>query len=353
MNDALRRVRRWARVAFVSAALVVLAGAVVRTTGSGMGCPDWPKCFGLVVPPTRMEEVRWSSDTAYPAGRMVIESDTLWVAAEDHVSGASGFSADRARWTAYTVHSYTHFAPHHTWIEFINRLLGAWTGVPALALVVFSGLLGLRYRKWRPFAAAAVGLVLLLFVAWLGKLVVDGNLVPYVITQHMVGAVGILAAFAAALSAATPVSDRESAAPLRAARGRWTAWVAVAVVAATAQLLMGTQVREAIDSVAATGVERSGWIEALPAWWKGHRTASWAVLALHAVWLIPALRLSPGVRWSVPGAVVAVLLVQMLTGVLFVYAGMPSWAQPLHLLLGVLLVACDVWMLLRVRALPA
>jgi heme A synthase len=51
--------------------------------------------------------------------------------------------------------------------------------------------------------------------------------------------------------------------------------------------------------------------------------------------------------------VVAVLLAQMLTGVLFVYAGMPSWAQPLHLLLGVLLVACDVWMLLRVRARPA
>jgi cytochrome c oxidase assembly protein subunit 15 len=113
---------------------------------------------------------------------------------------------------------------------------------------------------------------------------------------------------------------------------------------------MGTQVREAIDSVAATGVERSGWIEALPAWWKGHRTASWAVLALHAVWLIPAVQRSQGPRLSVAGAVAAVLVGQMLTGVLFVYAGMPSWAQPIHLLLGVLLVACDVWMLLRLQA---
>src|SRR3954454_13373853 len=44
-------------VALVALALIVLTGAGVRLTGSGLGCPDWPKCFGSVVAPLKTHAV--------------------------------------------------------------------------------------------------------------------------------------------------------------------------------------------------------------------------------------------------------------------------------------------------------
>jgi cytochrome c oxidase assembly protein subunit 15 len=51
---------RYARItliALAALALIVLTGAAVRLTGSGLGCPDWPKCYGKVVAPLEFHAV--------------------------------------------------------------------------------------------------------------------------------------------------------------------------------------------------------------------------------------------------------------------------------------------------------
>jgi len=329
-------IRNAARTAFVSAYLVVLAGSIVRMTGSGMGCPDWPQCFGLTIPPTEEAQVRWQPHAEYGSGRMILENDSLWTAPADHVSGTS-FGADRdsGLWQHYTRHDYAHFNPFHTWVEFINRLLGAFAGLPALILVALTLILGIRHGRWRPLAPATAALLSLGFVAWLGKKVVDGNLIPGSITLHMMGALAILGFQLAAL--------RSAGAPAPRLHTVSRTWLIIAGFVTLAQLVFGTQVREAVDSLVHAGVERTDWLNSLPAWWTGHRTAFWAVLGVHLAWLWPGLRSGSPTRWE--WAVLALLAAQFATGLAFGLLGMPAAAQPLHLILAVGLVLTDGWLL--------
>ena len=54
-------------VALGSLATIVLTGAAVRLTGSGLGCPDWPKCYGGTVPPAELNAVIEYGNRILPA----------------------------------------------------------------------------------------------------------------------------------------------------------------------------------------------------------------------------------------------------------------------------------------------
>ena len=60
--------------------LVIAAGSIVRMTGSGMGCPDWPKCFGYLIPPTEKSQLKWKPLSSYKKGQIIIVDETLKIA---------------------------------------------------------------------------------------------------------------------------------------------------------------------------------------------------------------------------------------------------------------------------------
>jgi cytochrome c oxidase assembly protein subunit 15 len=108
-----------------------------RLTGSGMGCPDWPKCFGYYIPPTEQQELLFAAGKEYDKGQVIIKEEALLVAKNDFISKSS---FDSNNWEKYTKHDYAIFNPIHTWVEYINRLLA---GIACIITFILS----FGYRK--------------------------------------------------------------------------------------------------------------------------------------------------------------------------------------------------------------
>jgi len=327
-------VKKTTNIAFILTFVVVLAGSIVRMTGSGMGCPDWPKCFGLLIPPTSEEEIRWAPETEYSEGRMVIERDTLWTATEDHLSHEGKFNADY--WKPYTRHSYAKFNAAHTWTEYLNRLSGALSGIPIIILFI----LAIRSRQRTPIVLASATLGSVLFVSWLGKLVVDGNLIPFSITIHTVSALAILGFLVMLMQ----YFEGSKVAISKSQR----LWLIASLIIAFLQFVLGTQVREAVDIALESGIARQDFGHSLPQWWMLHRSAVWVIILVHAMWAVPMMKLPKFAFYA--KLTLAILLAQTLTGVLFTQFGFPAFAQPIHIVLGFALILADLRTLLASKS---
>jgi len=176
-----------AKTALVLVYFVIVAGALVRMTGSGMGCPDWPKCFGYYIPPTDIQELTWAPNRAFESGQVIIKDESLLVAKDGFTTGTD---FDGSHWRPYTKHDYAIFNPTHTWIEYINRLCGALAGIVVFAMAVAS------FGFWKSHKSVTVlswlTVFLMGFQAWLGATVVYSVLNPIKITLHMIVALVIV-----------------------------------------------------------------------------------------------------------------------------------------------------------------
>ncbi len=338
---ASRRYGTFSLFTLVSVYLLILVGGIVRSTGSGMGCPDWPKCFNQWVPPT--------SESELPANYREIYSDYRHEKNVRFAKYLRAFGMDQTADQLLSdekIREERPFNAVNTWVEYINRLLGALIGVFIILTVVFS----IRYIKSDPkiFYTALATLVLVLFQGWIGSIVVSTNLVPWMVTIHMLLAiviVGLLVylVYRSRKSFTTPYFIKEGL------RSPLAFFLAVAMIIMFVQIILGTQVREEIDIIASDmGITaRESWISMLDMTFVVHRSFSWIILFLNGYLFYLLWR--QGIRVGLIGAICLLVLGSFISGVTMAYAGMPAAAQPVHLLLGTGIIGLQFLLFLHIR----
>ncbi len=325
-----------AKITLVLTYLVIIAGAVVRMTGSGMGCPDWPKCFGYFIPPTQESQLQWKPNYTYKKGNVIIVDQTLQVA-KNNFTTTSTFS--KKNWNTYTKHDYATFNASHTWVEYINRLFGALAGLATLALAIAS----FWYWKKNKSVTIISWLVVLAmgFQAWLGKTVVDSNLTPYKITIHMIMALVIVAMLLYIVFTTNPKKIKYSISK------SFQLLLLVVVIATFIQIILGTQVRQFIDiQIKNLGVSQQHlWLEHPTFIYYVHRSFSILILALNGYLLFVNTKKNYSLfklKWSM-----YLLVFIVLTGITMQHFNFPFGSQTLHLVFASILFGVQFYLILE------
>jgi cytochrome c oxidase assembly protein subunit 15 len=318
---------------------VILAGGVVRSTGSGMGCPDWPKCFGRYIPPTDVTELPKDYKQTYVAGRA--RKNERFAKTLD-VFGYADLAA-RLR-NDKSILMPEDFNAARTWTEYANRLVGALSGLFLLLTMIFS----FKYFGQKNIipVLSTLNLVLVFFQAWLGSIVVSTNLVAWIVTVHMLLALAILA-----ISIYTyHLSKVEGKKPLHVSL--FVSVVAVLVlVISIVQITLGTEVREQVDAVASHFEQqyRERWVNDTGPVFPHHRDTALLVLVFN-VMLYALVRRNfsrHSVHQQLMSFIFLLIVLQIGTGIALSYFALPPFAQAVHIVLASLMFGAQFYLLLN------
>ena len=323
--------------------LLILVGGIVRSSGSGMGCPDWPTCFGSWVPPTSADQLPSDYKEIYSRKR---EAKNQRFAGMLELFGADRL-AHQIRFDE-AILKEADFNPVKTWIEYINRLVGVSIGLLIMATLAYS--VPLKRNKPGVFWASAAAFVLVVFQGWLGSIVVSTNLLPWMVTIHMLPALLIVALL---IWAAHQVEEPERLNLAKKEEKKFVVLLVVLLILSLVQVVLGTQVRELVDEVALANEyrNRESWVEALGIPFYIHRSFSILILGLHLLlfYLVRKFALAGTQihRWTV--IMMITVLFEIISGIVMAYFAIPAFMQPLHLLFGTVLFGNQFYLLLLVN----
>jgi len=279
---------------------LILVGGLVRASGAGLGCPDWPRCFGGWIPPLSAADLPPQFDASQ-------------------------------------------FNPTLMWTEYLNRLLGMTVGFLILATVVSAW----RHHRREPrILWTAVGALFLTgFQGWLGGRVVAHELAAWIVTVHLIVALVIVQML---LFVTVVAQDKpEGLSPQNAGGDKPLGLsISVLILITLIQIALGTQVRGGVDAALDAGTARAAALATVGTLDYLHRDAAIAVLLGAIVltgWLI-ARREKSLLPWSY--AVLALAALQVAIGAVMAYVSLLPAAQVLHLTIASLLLGAETVMFL-------
>ena len=299
-------IKKWVFATFVLTFLVIIAGGIVRTTQSGMGCPDWPKCFGLWIPPTNASQLP-------PDFEKFLKAQDI-----DHT-----------------------FNVYHTWIEYLNRLLGVLLGL--FAVIQFALLFFKRNVNRVAFNLSIAFLVGVILTGLFGAIVVKLNLAHVSISVHLFLAIALAQIqLALLMSTRGKLFKKTTGTKMRKA-------ILFLLLIIFAQSVLGTMVRMYIDDVSSAlhFEQREAWLAKTPLAFIIHRSFSWIVLiaVFYANWYCRKVPVLANPLKKLTG----IILLSVVTGIVLYYLDMPAVAQPLHLFLASMAITQTMFILLYTK----
>lgn len=266
--------------AWVSTVLLIMVGSIVRVTGFGLGCPDWPLCYGQAIPP--------------------------------------GFTG--------------------AWVEFTHRLVGA-----AASIQIFS-LAAIAWREFRNerwiFRPAMIVAVLLVIQIGLGGLHVVMEIPPETGLIHTGNAMLIVGILALLLAQSASFAHRlASSARSSFMTTRLPALIAITTTASYLLLLTGSYVTRSGASLACLDFPACGAVEQatqrLVDIHMLHRLTAFTVAGLTIAVVIWMVRRSQDRGLRTYAVVLSILLaLQFGLGIANVFFLLPMWSRVLHITVG-------------------
>jgi cytochrome c oxidase assembly protein subunit 15 len=299
------RFRRFGILTIASVFFLIFIGGLVRSTGSGMGCPDWPKCFGQWIPPSDISELPLDYKTKFAvAGKEIADFDAF-----------------------------------KTWTEYYNRLIGVVIGLFVFLTVIFA-LPYLKSTNKKIFWLSFLAFILVGFQGWIGSIVVSTDLATYMITIHMLIALIIVALLIYTVSASQDFVIYQ----INPFPGLKTL-IWVLLIIALVQTVSGTQVREAIDEIAKRIDNRWVWTDNAGNIFLMHRSWSWfsLLISIYMMLQFKKIFLRESILYKASLALVLLMCTQALSGAVLANLGFPSQFQSIHLTLGSLTVGLIIF----------